>query len=171
MRGMKDYILDLNNEFLSIAEKLGYSELAAAKQIDVSKFNTKIKLVCSKKIFKSDIKKDRGLIESKKADIIYGFETLSRKDGFHFLNSGLNQVLAKLMKDRNVSYGISFSQLLNASKQEQSVMFGRIMQNLKLCKKYKVHVIAASFARNPYEMRDSKDMQAFARVLGLQGYK
>ena len=74
------------------------------------------------------------------------------------------------MKEKNVSYGLSFSQLLNASRQEQAVILGRILQNLKLCKKYKVPVVVGSFANSPYQMRDSKDLLAFARTLGLQNY-
>ena len=166
-RTMKDYVIAKNEkEFIALAEKLGFTELVFING-DVTKLKSKMKLSSSKRIFKSDIKKDRGLIESKKADLIYGFETLSRKDGFHFLNSGLNHVIVKLMKDKNVSYGLSFSQLVGVSKLEQSIILGRIMQNIKLCKKYKVPVVVGSFANSPYLMRDSKDLLAFARTLGL----
>ncbi len=187
---MKDYVIAKNEKvFVVLAEKLGFTELVfingdaqsehssagpskalGLDRVSKLKSNSGIKLSSSKRIFKSDIKKDRNLIESKKTDIIYGFETLSRKDGFHFLNSGLNHVLVKLMKEKNVSYGLSFSQLLNASRQEQAVILGRILQNLKLCKKYKVPVVVGSFANSPYQMRDSKDLLAFARTLGLQNY-
>jgi len=165
---MKDYVIAKNEkEFISLAEKLGFSELIFIGNNDCSKLKSKIKLSSSKRIFKSDIHKDRNSIESKKADLIYGFETLSRKDGFHFLNSGLNHVIVKLMKDKNVSYGLSFSQLIGVSKYEQAVILGRIMQNIKLCKKYKVPIVVGSFANSPYLMRDSKDLLAFARTLGL----
>ena len=170
---MKDYAISSGNEkdFIKVAEKLGFTELVFAPSIDLSKIKSSIKLSSSKRVIKSDIKKDRNIIESKKADLIYEFEVLNKKDGMHFLNSGLNQVLVKLMKENKISYGISFSMILNASKQEQAILIGRILQNIKLCRKYKVPIIVASFARNQHEMRDPRDLTAFARSLGLQDYK
>lgn len=134
-----------------MTEKLGYSELVFA----------------SKRIFKSDVKKDRNLIESRKADLIFEFEQERRKDATHFRSSGMNQVIAKLMKEKKVSYGLSFNQVLVASKEEKAKIIGRLIQNIKLCKKYKVPVVVASFARSPKEMRDYKDLMAFSRLLGL----
>ncbi len=170
---MKDFVILSGNEkeFVKMAEKLGYSELVFVGNSDVSNIKTKLKLISSKRISKSDIKKDRGLIENKKVDIIYEFEQMNRKDSMHFRNSGLNQVIAKLMKEKDVAYGLSFSQILNSSKEARAVMIGRMMQNIKICKKYKVPIIIASFSRNPYEMRDYRDLIAFARTLGLGDYK
>ena len=170
---MRDYVISSGNEkeFIKVAEKLGYSELVFIGNVDISKLKSKIKISSNKRIFKSDITKDRNLIECKKADMIYEFEQQSRKDSMHFRSSGINQVIAKLMKLKNVSYGLSFSQLLNASKEEQARIIGRTMQNIRLCKKYKVKVVVASFARTPYEMRDHKDLVAFAKTLGLHDYK
>lgn len=165
----KDYVIASGNEkeFVLMAERLGYSELVFIGNADVIKLKSKLKLSCSKRIYRSDFKKDRNLIESKKADLIYDFEQASKKDSMHFRSSGLNQVLLKLMKEKNVSYGLNFSQVLNASKQEQPKIIGRIMQNIRLCRKYKVPVVVGSFASNPFQMRDYKDLMAFARTLGL----
>ncbi len=167
---MKDYVnaSGNENEFIKIAEKLGYDELIFIGNADFSGIKSKIKLNSSKKIIKSDSAKDRNNIEERKADVIYEFETLSKKDSMHFRNSGINQVIAKLMKDKKVAYGLSFSLILNASGREKSVLLGRMMQNIRLCRKYKIPVVIASFARKPCEMRDYKDLTAFARTLGLQ---
>lgn len=166
---MKDYVIANGNEkeFIKMAELLGYSELVFIGNTDISKLKSKIKLSCSKRIFKSDVKKDRNLIESKKAEMIYEFEQEKRKDATHFRSSGMNQVLAKLMKYKNVDYGLSFNQVLAASKEEKARLIGRIMQNIRLCKKYNVSVIIGSFARQPFEMRDYTDLMAFTRSLGL----
>lgn len=170
---MKDYVIANGNEkeFVEIAEKLGYDELIFIGSTDISKIKSKIKLNASKRVFKSDISKDRNLIERKGVDIIYEFEQDRRRDSMHFRNSGINQVIAKLMKEKNLVYGLSFSQILNASKLEQSKLIGRMIQNIMLCKKYKVKIIIASFARNPYEMRDYRDLLAFAKTLGLDEHK
>ena len=164
---MKDYVIANGNEkeFLEVAKKLGYTEIVFIGKATIPK--TSLKTSVSTRIFKSNPDKDRELIESKKADIIFDFEQEKRKDPTHFRNSGINHILAKLMKQKNVSYGLSFSQILNASTLEQSRLMGRISQNARLCKKYGVNVIVASFAKHPYEMRDSKDLEAFARVMGI----
>ncbi len=170
---MKDYVIASGNEkeFIKMAEQLGYSELVFIGNIDTSKLKSNIKLSASKRIFKSDVQKDRALIESKRVDLIYEFEQAKRNDTVNFPSSGMNQVIAKLMKQKGVDYGLSFAQLLYASKEEQAKIIGRMMLNIKLCKKYKVPIIVASFARHPYEMRDHRDLIAFARTLGLEGYK
>lgn len=169
---MKDYVIASGNEkeFVSMGEKLGYSELVFIGKADLSKIKTKLKLTTSTRIFKSS-SKDRELIESKKADVIYEFEQEQRKDHTHFRNSGINQVIAKLMKDKKVIYGISFNQILKASPKEQAVLLGRMMQNIRIFRKYKVSMIVGSFASNPYEMRDFKDLVSFAKTLGLNEYK
>lgn len=170
---MRDYVIanGTEKEFVAMAEKLGYSELVFIGNIDVAKLKSKIKLSSSKRIFKSNPAQDRNLIESKRADVIFEFEQEKRKDSMHFRSSGMNQVIAKLMKEKNVAYGLSFSQVLDASQEQRAVLIGRMMQNLRFCKKYGVKVVIASFARDPYEMRDYKDLVAFARTLGLDGYK
>ncbi len=167
----RDYVIANGNEkeFLDVAKKLGYSEIIFINKATIPK--TSLKTSVSNRVFKSNPDKDRELIESKKADIIFEFEQEKRKDPTHFRNSGINHILAKLMKQKNVSYGLSFSQILNASTLEQSRLMGRISQNARLCKKYGVNVIVASFARNPYEMRDSKDLDAFARAMGILSKK
>jgi len=42
------------------------------------------------------------------------------------------------------------------------------MQNIKLYRKYKVIVCAASFAQSPYQMRAAKDIIAVLNVLGME---
>jgi hypothetical protein len=170
---MKDYVIANGNEkdFIEMAERLGYSELIFIGNADVTRFKSKLKLSSSKRIFKSNPEKDRSLIESKKAEMIFEFEQEKRKDPMHFRSSGMNHVLANLMKEKNVAYGLSFSSVLNASREERARILGRMMQNLRFCRKYKVKTVVASFARNPHEMRDHKDLVAFAKTLGLHDYK
>ena len=171
---MRDYVIPNENEeaFIEMAECLGYDELVFISN-NSPKINSKSKIKVSfvKTIFKSDMSKDRNLIESKRASIIYELEQDSKKDKTHYRNSGLNHVLAELMNKKKVSYGLSFNQILNASKKDKARLFGRMIQNLSLCKKYKVSVTIASFARKPSEMRDFNDLTSFARTLGLNGYR
>ncbi len=79
-------------------------------------------------------------------------------------HNGLNQVLCKLAHDNNVAIGISFNKILN--EKDRINLLSKIIQNIRLCRKYKVKVIIASFANNIYEMRSAKDLISFMRVLG-----
>jgi RNase P/RNase MRP subunit p30 len=63
------------------------------------------------------------------------------------------------MADNDVAYAFSFSDLLNAPPYMQSIVLGRMYQNLMIAKKYKVKVIFASFATTQYELRNEKDMK------------
>lgn len=148
---MKDYVIAAKSEeYVKYGKKLGFDEI----------------VFLDKRIVKSS-EKDRNLIESKRVSMIYEFESLNKKDSLNYRNSGMNHIIAKLMADNDVSYGLSFSMLLNASKEEKPKLFGRIIQNIRLCRKFRVKIVVASFARNPYEMRDSKDLLTFARLLGV----
>ncbi|MBN2420796.1 hypothetical protein JXB27_00795 [Candidatus Woesearchaeota archaeon] len=168
---MKDVVISNGNEeeFIEMAERLGYDELTFVTNKTLNLKSSKVKVSFEKNIFKSDLNKDRNLIESKKASMIYELEQDLKKDKTHYRNSGLNHVLAELMNKKKVSYGLSFNQVLVASKEQRARLFGRMMQNLMLCRKYKVNVVLASFARHPSEMRDFNDLVSFARVLGLNG--
>jgi ribonuclease P/MRP protein subunit RPP1 len=105
---------------------------------------------------------NKAAVENKRVDILLNPEPKT-KDSLHQRNSGLNQVLCKLAKKNNVAYGISFSRLLEGDYK----LIGKIMQNIRLCRKYKVKLVFGSFARDIYEMRNVKDLISLARVLGM----
>lgn len=112
-------------------------------------------------------KDNRKLVENKNIDILLNPEKSSNKDNLHYRNSGLDQVVCKSLNKNKIAIGFSFSELLNSNN--ISELIGRIRQNVKLCRKYKVRMIVASFAKNKYEMRDVKDLLAFCRVIGMIG--
>ena len=74
-------------------------------------------------------------------------------------------MLCKLAKKNNIAIGFSFNEILKSK--EKSKLIGRMMQNIKLCRKYKVKMVFASFAKNKFEMRAVKDLLSFCRVLGM----
>ncbi len=108
---------------------------------------------------------NREVLERGKAHILIGLEKKQRKDFMHHRNSGLNQVLCKLAKKKKVAIGFSFSEILNARDRPQ--LLGRMMQNIKLCRKYKVKIVFATFAKNKWEMRAASDMLSLGRVIGM----
>jgi RNase P/RNase MRP subunit p30 len=112
---------------------------------------------------KSDRKFLKGTV-----DAIYDIE-FNIQDTMKQRQGGLNQVLCRLMKDNDVSYIISFSSLLNSDKRAD--LIGKIMQNVLLCQKYKTRMGIATFASDPDEMRNPKDIEAFLRLAGVKDTK
>jgi len=159
-------------EFIEIAKRLDYSGLCFIYK-NPKKFEPKSDLsvysgiVCKNKIKKADFvlleSNNRALIK-KSPNAIFNIE--GTRDFIHQRDSGLNHVICKEMHKYGVAYAVPFSNILNSD--DKGRLIGRIMQNIRLCKKYKVNILIASFAHKPYEMRNPKDLIAFARTLRLQ---
>ena len=187
---MMDIAIPNGNEdlFISMAERLGYRELMLL--YDSSKFaemqniqpNSKIKISFGILAQQRDMQKikskfkghfiaakssdsDRDIMEKQYADLIFSLEEASRKDFMHQRGSGLDNILAKLAHDNNVSIGFSISSLLN-SKNKNMIM-GRMMQNIRLCRKYKTKMVIASFSASPYQMRSPHDIISLFAGLGM----
>lgn len=78
-------------------------------------------------------------------------------DFIHHFNSGLNQVLCKAAKDR----GIQFLFTLNFSggkKKNVAKDFGRINQNLKFARKYKIGSLINFIIEKPLLIRSEKEI-------------
>ena len=192
---MIDIVIPNNNEeeFIKIAEKLGYKELLflynfeeysekqqnnkttsskikinygiLASERNIQKINNKFK---NKSVFvaiKSSIS-NREIIERAHANLIFSLEESGRKDFMHQRGSGLDHILAKLAHDKNVAIGFSLTSLLNSDKKH--IIAGRMMQNIRLCRKYKVKTIIASFAQNPFGMRSPYDIISLFAMLGMR---
>jgi len=134
-------------ELQIMGEKLGYS-----KVIHYKNFNIKFGI-------------NRNFFESKKTDIITSLETSLDKDKTHYKESGLNQVLCKLAKKNKIAIAFNFNNILNAKK--RYLILGRIMQNIRLCRKYKIPMIIASFANDRYDMRNPRDLISIGISLGM----
>jgi len=104
-------------------------------------------------------------LEQGKINFLVNLELESSQDKHHHRQSGLNQVYAVLAKKQKTVYCINLHLLLTSKEPEK--ILGRMMQNVRICRKYGVEIHIFSFARNPYQMRDHKDLQAMGRVLGI----
>ncbi|MBD3354594.1 hypothetical protein GF361_01255 [Candidatus Woesearchaeota archaeon] len=107
--------------------------------------------------------KDQHVLEKLKPSLIFNLEKSPKKDRPHYRYSGLNQVLCKLAAKNNVVIGFAFSELLNSSK--KPIIMGRMMQNIRFCKKYNCKVLIGSFAKSPFELRSDKQLQSIKRLL------
>ena len=97
--------------------------------------------------------------------IITGLEKIERVDSLHQRRSGFNQVLAKIAKKNKIALVFNFNDIIDSKKKSQ--IMGRISQNIKICRKYKVEMIIASFAKYKYQMRNPSDLMSLFILLGM----
>jgi hypothetical protein len=187
---MFDIVFPSENEkeFILIAEKLSIKELYLVYDykkgedyffIDEFK-NDKVKLklgliakdneilkakqVCDFVIAESS-DNDQDVLEKFKPNLMFDFENSKLNDKTHYRRSGLNQVLCKIAAENDIIIGFSFNSLLKCTGARRAVLLGRMMQNINICRKYKVKIGVFSFALKPYEMRSGKDLESLGRVL------
>ncbi|MBS3172142.1 hypothetical protein J4438_01000 [Candidatus Woesearchaeota archaeon] len=108
---------------------------------------------------------NRAAVENKSVDILLNPERNNQKDSLFFRRSGLNHVLCELARKNDVAIGFNFSNILNSEGRERAKILGRMRQNYKLCKKYRVKMVFSSFAKKKYELRSSDCLKTFERVL------
>ena len=178
---MRDIVFPDKNEkqFIQMAERLGYDRLVfvyekAGPMVESSKVKIE-KAVLAKPNKVGRVKGTvivecsdylRYALESKNVDIIFNLEN-QKKDFMHHRNSGLNQVLAGLAHKNKIKIGVSLSNIFKAENMLRSQILGRIMQNIRICRKYKVDMVLASFAHEPFEMRTPKDIMSLGICLGM----
>jgi ribonuclease P/MRP protein subunit RPP1 len=165
---------DNEEEFLRIAERLGYSAIVFAyegKVPDLSKLKASITVYAYGKFGDLKLAKstgdDRAVMEKKDVDLIYGLEEAQKKDFMHHRASGLNQVLCAIAKKQGIIIGFSLSSLIHSSGMVRAQIMGRMMQNIRFCRKYKLLAAFCSFASSPYQMRAPLDMVALAESIGM----
>ena len=61
-----------------------------------------------------------------------------KKDYQKQRDSGFNQVMAKIAKKNKIQIGINFDELISSKNKEKII--SRVIQNIKLCNKYKIQM-------------------------------
>ncbi len=106
----------------------------------------------------------RFALEKTEVGIVVGSEKLNYKDSVHFVRGGLDQIVCKIAKEKGKKIGFAFGDILES--RDRAKLLGRMMFNIKLCKKYGVEVVLSSFVKDGNEMRSVADVQSLFRVLG-----
>jgi RNase P/RNase MRP subunit p30 len=106
----------------------------------------------------------RFALEKSNVDLVYGMEGINARDSVHFVRGGLDQVTCKIAAERGKVVGFSFNDILGSGNKGK--LLGRIMFNVKLCKKYNVKMMFGNFSTSVSSMRSRKDLEVLFRVLG-----
>lgn len=104
---------------------------------------------------------NRAALENKKVDVLLGPEKGRDKDFTHYRNSGLNQVLCRLAKKNDIAIGFDFNDILDTNFKAK--ILGRMMQNVKLCRKFKVKMVILDFKKE----RSKEELKSFGISLGM----
>lgn len=180
----QDVLMPENNEaeLLKFAEKLGFKEIIflytdlSKKPENVSSKKIKILtagLVVNPKDADNAARNfdlvfgtaQRSLFESKKINYLINAEIDSKKDFLYQRRAGLDDVMCRTAKEKNKI--VVFNVGLISGKEADNILYARMMQNAKMCRKYKVKTLVATFARSPLYMRAPKDLDGTARILKL----
>lgn len=146
--------------------ELGYSKIYNIKLIKPKTIKDLSRIQKSKDlVIVEGGKLNREILENRNVDILVSPEREEGRDSFHQRHSGLNQVLCKIAKKNRIAIAFNFNDILNAKNKHR--ILGKMMQNIRLCRKYKVDMIIASFAREKYEMRNPNDLISFFVCLGM----
>lgn len=168
-------------ELILMAENLGFKEILLLYEKEAAKYQNKskssIKIITGFLIKNvSEINKatknndlifapaQRSFFENKKIKYLINAEAMQEKDSVHQRRAGLDDVMCKLAKQNHQV--VVFNTKYNIYCRQE--VLGRMMQNARLCRKYKLKTLVATFASTPLEMRAPKDLDGFARLIRLR---
>lgn len=110
---------------------------------------------------------NRACLEHKKTTALLSPEYDRKKDFINYRNSGLNQVLCKIARDNKKTIIESFSSILDADKKNKAIILGRMLQNARLCKKYKVNFMFSNIIDNLDKLISGYEIKDFSKVFIL----
>tara|TARA_Y100000310_G_C20423963_1_gene688062 strand:+ start:46 stop:609 length:564 start_codon:yes stop_codon:yes gene_type:complete len=108
---------------------------------------------------------NRAIVETKGVDYVFNLASSSGRDHTHYRRGGVNQVIAKLMKEKGIKYGISFSRFLQEKQWRRIVLLGRWLFNARVLKKYNVPIEVFSLTDDPDNIRSQSMLKSFQRVI------
>ncbi|MBI5872450.1 hypothetical protein HZB88_05225 [archaeon] len=151
----EDIVLFKEGEF-----NLGFARVHYAEIYDADWEHAKLKQPKTKDkpiivmMPKSGIKKIRGI------DIL-----LIHYSGDRSKTQMLNIPLCRELQKEKTAVAFSLSEIINAKEKWKTM--SRMMQDIRMCRKYKIKMLFASFAKSPEEQAGSYELYSLARMLGM----
>ena len=112
-------------------------------------------------VFSSDDDELNRKVAEKLAVNVIGIPLSGRKDFSKQRNSGLNEVVARIVKKNGIKIGIFLDEIIFSKEKEKII--SRVRQNIKLCNKNKVEMI---FIEGK-EKRNSVLLKSLGSTLGM----
>ena len=150
MKDIVRFAVDKSNPWV---KNLGFDEFLYHKNLNI--------------VVGGDEATNTNALSRKNTNILVYAETSEARDHLNWRNSGLNQMLLKLAQKNDIAIGFCLSSVLEHQGIKRSAILGRMMQNVVLCRKYKVRMVLCSFAKDIWGLRSASDLQSFGRVIGM----
>lgn len=110
---------------------------------------------------------NRTAMELWEVDILCHPEKSAGKDLMKQKNSGLDQVMVKLMAEHGIAVEFNLSEILDTYGMLRSQTIAKMHQNLQLVRKYGALFILTSGAQDKWGLRAPHDMIAVGKMLGM----
>ena len=110
---------------------------------------------------------NRRAVETLKIDYLISPERGVKKDTLKQRDSGINHVVAKLMKEKGIVIVIDFSSIAKLSGKDKAIRLGRLIQNVKICRKAGCEIKIASFGKSDVGIVGEKARSSLGVSLGM----
>ncbi|MFH1521666.1 MAG: RNase P subunit p30 family protein [archaeon] len=110
---------------------------------------------------------NRRAIESLKIDYLISPEAKNRGDNLKQRDSGINHVVAKEAVKKGVAIIIDFNEIQKLKGKEKALRLGRLIQNVKICRKAGCDIKIASLGFNQKSLVDERGRKSFGVSLGM----
>jgi len=147
------------DEALDLSRKLGFSEIFFIDKDIIIKNLKEIRHNKLNIVLGGSDNLNREILNNRNVTILLNPEPAAR-DPLTHKNSGLNQVLCNLASKNKIAIGFSIDRI-----NEQ--LIGKIMQNIKLCRKYKIKMLFFTLAKTKNDLRSAYDLLSLLYSLGM----
>ena len=93
---------------------------------------------------------NRKLVEQEKFHVLLSPETGEGKDNLRQEDSGLNEILARIMKNKNTSLGMDIDEIRKLPSLEKAARLSKIIQNIRICRKAGTNLVISGNKENFY---------------------
>lgn len=149
---------DSDGYLIESSEKEARKIIASLKD---KKFSGKVGLIGGDDAF------NRRAVETLKIDYLVSPEKNAGRDSLKQRDSGINHVVAKMAREKGISIVVDWSELEKLKGKEKALRLGKLIQNVKICKKAGCKIKIASLAKDEKGIVDKKARIAFGVSLGM----
>lgn len=110
---------------------------------------------------------NRRVLETMRVDYLVSPERGERRDTLKQRDSGMNHVLGRIAREKEIKIIIDFGEIGKLKGKELALRLGRIIQNVKICRKAKCKIKIASFGCKENKVFGEKERRAFGESLGM----
>jgi RNase P/RNase MRP subunit p30 len=110
---------------------------------------------------------NRRAIETLKINYLVSPENNIGKDNLKQRDSGFDHVMAEAAKKKNIQVIEDLTWLNSLKGKSKAIAISRVIQNIVTCRKSKIDLKFATFAKNDSELLDEKQMKAIGFSLGM----